>query len=152
MSKFRLFPPLEQRAQTLAALRSVQGPTQVKPSCLAVQVCQEEGPDAAILYLEEWDSETEFCEHVKSELYRRILAVIDISDAAPELCFYRVSAVEGLELLQKIRGGLGGDAPVLRSEGNANKAAPLGFRKGGPGHASTPQLTEKHPNQAAGPG
>ncbi len=103
MSKLRLFPSLAQRAQVLTALRSVQGPTQVKPSCLAARVYQEQGADAAILYIEEWESEPEFCEHVRSDLYRRILAAIDICKSAPELCFYNVSAPQGLELVHQIR-------------------------------------------------
>jgi quinol monooxygenase YgiN len=70
---------------------------------LAAQVYVEDGHDGAILYMEEWDSEPEFCEHVRSELYRRVLAAIDISKSEPELCFYRVSTVQGLELVDQIR-------------------------------------------------
>jgi quinol monooxygenase YgiN len=70
---------------------------------LAAQVYVEDGHDGAILYMEVWDSEPEFCEHVRSELYRRVLAAIDISKSEPELCFYRVSTVQGLELVDQIR-------------------------------------------------
>jgi quinol monooxygenase YgiN len=103
ISKLRLFPPGEQRQRTLAALRSVQGPTQVKPHCAASQVYEEDGEAGAILYLEEWESEPEFRDHVRSDLYRRILAAIDLSTAPPELCFYDVSASHGLELVHQIR-------------------------------------------------
>jgi quinol monooxygenase YgiN len=103
LTKLRLFPPPEERPQVLELLRSVQGPTQVKPCCLAAQVYVEDGHNGAILYTEEWDSEEDFCEHVKSELYRRILAAMDISKSAPELCFYRVSMTHGLELVHQIR-------------------------------------------------
>ena len=70
---------------------------------MAVQVYEEDGRTGAILYTEEWDSELEFCDHVRSELYRRVLAAIDISKSAPELCFYRVSVMQGLELVDQIR-------------------------------------------------
>ena len=103
ISKLRLFPSPEHRHQVLELLRSVQGPTQDKPCCLAVQVYEEDGHTGAILYTEEWDSELEFCDHVRSELYRRVLAAIDISKSAPELCFYRVSVTQGLELVDQIR-------------------------------------------------
>jgi quinol monooxygenase YgiN len=103
VSKLRLFPSPEQRHQVLELLRSVQGPTQVKPGCLAVQIYEEDGCDGAILYTEEWDSEPEFSNHVRSELYRRVLATIDISKSAPELCFYRVSTAQGLELVDQLR-------------------------------------------------
>jgi quinol monooxygenase YgiN len=111
LSKIRLFPAPEQRRQVLAALRSVQGPAQAEPSCSASQVYEEDGPDAAILYVEEWGSESEFRDHVQSELYRRILAAIDLSKSAPEVCFYNVSTVQGLELVQQIRES-GGKAPA----------------------------------------
>ena len=103
LSKLRLFPSPKKRPQVLAALLSVQEPTQVKPGCLASQVYEEVGQNGAILYLEEWESEQEFRQHVRSELYRRILAAVDMSHSAPETCFYMVSSVHGLELIQQIR-------------------------------------------------
>jgi quinol monooxygenase YgiN len=103
LSKFRLFPAPQQRRQVLATLRSVQGPTQAEPSCSAAQVYEEDGPEQAILYVEEWGSESEFRDHVRSALYRRILAAIDLSKSAPEISFYNVSTVQGLELVQQIR-------------------------------------------------
>jgi quinol monooxygenase YgiN len=103
VAKVRLFPSSDQRQQVLATLRSVQGPTQVKPHCLASQIYEESGQLESILYLEEWDSEPEFGEHVRSELYRRILAAIDLSSTLPELCFYHISGLQGLDLVQQIR-------------------------------------------------
>jgi len=111
LSKLRLFPAPQDRRQVLAALRSVLGPTQAEPSCSAAQVYEEDGPDAAILYVEEWSSESEFRDHLRSELYRRILAAIDLSKSVPEVCFYNVSTVQGLELVQQIRES-GGKAPA----------------------------------------
>ena len=111
LSKLRLFPAPQDRRQVLAALRSVVGPTQAEPSCSAAQVYEEDGPEAAILYVEEWGSESEFRDHVRSELYRRILAAIDLSKSAPEVCFYTVSNVQGLELVRQIRES-GGKAPA----------------------------------------
>lgn len=102
LTKLRLFPSAKHRHQVLWALRSVQGPTQVKPCCLASQVYEENGDKGAVLYLEEWESKPEFCEHVRSELYRRILATMDLSESPPELCFHAVSATEGLELVQRL--------------------------------------------------
>jgi quinol monooxygenase YgiN len=114
LSKLRLFPAPEQRRQVLATLRSVQGPTQAEPSCAASQVYEEDGPEAAILYVEEWKSESEFRDHVRSELYRRILAAIDLSKSAPEVCFYNVSNVQGLELIQQLRDP-SGERPAAHS-------------------------------------
>ena len=103
LTKLRLFPAPEQRRQILAVLRSVQGPTQAEPSCSAAQVYEEDGPGAAILYVEEWESESEFREHVRSELYRRILAAVDLSKSAPEVRFHHVSRTQGLDLVEQVR-------------------------------------------------
>ena len=111
LSKLRLFPAPEKRRQVLTALRSVQGPTQAEPSCSASEVYEEDGPEAAVLYVEEWNSESEFRDHVRSELYRRVLAAIDLSKSAPEVCFYSVSNIQGLELVQEIRES-GGKPPA----------------------------------------
>ena len=88
----------------LSILRSVQGPTQVTPHCVACQLYEEYGDREAVLYIEQWDSKLEFQEHVRSEPYRRILAAIELSKTPPELCFHQVSATEGLELVHRLRG------------------------------------------------
>ena len=75
----------------------------MKPCCLAAQLYEEDGYNGAILYLEEWESEPEFREHLRSELYRRVLAAIDLSSSKPEVCFCQVSTVQGLELVRQIR-------------------------------------------------
>ena len=103
LSKLRLFPAPEQRGQVLATLRSVLGPIQDQASCVGVHLYEEVGAEAAVLYVEEWESEPEFREHARSALYRRVLAAIDLSSSTPEVCFYHVSTVEGLELIQQLR-------------------------------------------------
>jgi len=107
LSKLRLFPGPKQRGQVLATLRSVLGPTQAERSCLGAHLYEEVGSEAAILFVEEWESESEFREHVRSELYRRVLAAVDLSKSAPEVRFYHVSNVQGLELVQQIRDSSG---------------------------------------------
>ena len=88
----------------LAILRSVQGPTQVQPHCLACELYEEHDYSSAVLYLEKWDSEDAFQEHVRSELYRRILAAMELSKAQPEQSFHQVAATQGFELVKRLRG------------------------------------------------
>jgi quinol monooxygenase YgiN len=92
-----------QRRQVLNILRSVQGPTQVKPHCVAARLFEEDGYDESILYVECWDSEEEFERHVRSDLYRRILEAMELSRQAPELNFHRVTATQGIERVAALR-------------------------------------------------
>ncbi len=87
----------------LTILRSVQGPTQAQPHCQSCGVYEEDGFAEAVLYVERWDSEPEFERHVRSELYRRVLAAFELSNKAPEIKFDYVSKSRGMDLIEALR-------------------------------------------------
>jgi quinol monooxygenase YgiN len=53
--------------------------------------------------MERWDSQPEFERHIRSELYRRILAALDFSRKPPEVVFDFVTASKGMELIEDLR-------------------------------------------------
>ena len=57
----------------------------------------------AILYMERWDSEQDFERHVRSDLYRRILAAVEFSCKPPEIVFDYVNVSKGMELIEALR-------------------------------------------------
>ena len=59
-------------------------------------------PDAVLL-LEEWESRENLEHHIKSESYRIILSLIELSDEAPEIKMNTISKTEGLEAIEAIR-------------------------------------------------
>jgi quinol monooxygenase YgiN len=103
ISTLRLFPARDERRHVLAILRSVQGPTQAQPRCRSCQLYEEHGFDESILYLERWDSESDFERHVRSELYRRILAAVECSRKPPQIAFDYSPATKGMELIEALR-------------------------------------------------
>ncbi len=103
ISAIRIFPPRDQRRHLLAVLRSVQGPTQAQPRCQECQIYEEDGYDEAVLFLERWDSETDMERHIRSDLYQRILAAMEISRMPPEIAFHYISQTKGIELIQALR-------------------------------------------------
>lgn len=103
ISTLRIIPSAKQRLQALELLRSIQGPTQASPGCVECSVYVEEPPGQAILLLERWKSEAALEEHIRSEMYHRLLAAIEISDRPPEIRFDRVSGTEGMELIERLR-------------------------------------------------
>lgn len=103
ISTLRIFPSRDERRQLLAILRSVQGPTLAQPHCQSCRVYEEDGFEHAILYIERWDSEAEFERHVRSELYRRILAAVEVSHKQPEISFDYVSHTRGMDLIEALR-------------------------------------------------
>jgi len=112
----RIVPPSDRRDLVLEVLRSVQGPILAQPGCVACDILDERGPDHAIVLLERWDTRDAIEEHLGSNLYRRVLAAIELSGATPEIRFDAVSATEGIELIERLRNpGASPAAPGIRA-------------------------------------
>src|SRR5215813_13115917 len=99
----RLFPSRDERRHLLTILRSVQGPIQAQPHCRSCRIYEEDGFEQSVLYLERWDSGPDFERHVRSELYRRILAAVELSSKPPEITFDYASGTKGMELIEALR-------------------------------------------------
>ena len=105
LTTLRIFPSREQRRHVLSVLRSVQGPTAIKPGCRCCRIYEEDGHDEAILYMECWDSEEDFERHIRSDMYRRVLEAMELSGRPPELKVHRITESRGIELIGALRGG-----------------------------------------------
>jgi len=103
VSTLRLFPSREQRRHVLSVLRSVQGPAQAQAHCLCSRVFEEDGFDTDICYMEQWDSEEELFQHIRSDLYNRILAAVELSKTQPEQHFHFIKETRGMDLVEEIR-------------------------------------------------
>jgi quinol monooxygenase YgiN len=103
VSTLRLFPSSEQRRHVLSVFRSVQGPVQALTHCLSSRLFEEDGGDEGILYVEQWDSEPELYQHLRSDLYNRVLAISELSRTQPEFHFYYVKESRGMELIESLR-------------------------------------------------
>ena len=71
--------------------------------CAAFHIYEEQGPEAAVVLVERWDSEETLGAHLRSDDYRRILGAIELSGGPPEVCFDYVRASEGMELIERSR-------------------------------------------------
>lgn len=87
----------------LTALRSVQGPTQSLSHCLSCELLEEDGPQEAILYMQQWDSEEELHQHIRSDLYSRVLGISELSRIPPEFNFHYVEKSRQLDLIEALR-------------------------------------------------
>jgi quinol monooxygenase YgiN len=100
----RILPPSSSRASVLEVLRSIQGPVRAQPGCVACDIYDEQGPEPAIVLLERWDSDEALESHLRSDLYRRVLAAVELSGSQPDIRFEHVSSSEGIELVERLRG------------------------------------------------
>jgi quinol monooxygenase YgiN len=99
----RIVPLPHRRAEILDVLQTVQGPVLAQAGCLACQICEEQGPEQAVVFIERWETRAALSAHLQSETYRRILAAIELSGSPPEIRFDHVSSSEGMELIRRSR-------------------------------------------------
>jgi quinol monooxygenase YgiN len=99
----RILPRLDRRDAVIEVLRSVQGPVRAQPGCAACDVFEEQGPEYSVVLLERWESDEALTAHLQSESYRRILGAVELAGSQPDIRFERVSATEGLELVERVR-------------------------------------------------
>ena len=104
ISTLRFVPSAKLRSEALEILRSVVGPTESQPGCLMCRVYEEDGPDPAMLLRGHWKTDAALHEHIRSELYLRVLAACELSNQPPEFCFHHVSKTQGMDLVHKLRG------------------------------------------------
>ena len=103
-SIIRLFPSVKQRTQVIDLLKSVQDLTRPSPGCVGCWLSEEDYANSHIRYAEQWESEEALHNHIRSDLYRRVLNAMELSKRAPEVGFYRASDKQGFELIETVRG------------------------------------------------
>ena len=111
ISTLRFVPSQKQHPEVLEILRSVLGPTETQPGCLSCHIYEEDGPDRATVLCGHWETEAALQEHIRSDLYRRVLAACELSDRPPTFCFHHVSRTQGMDLIHQLRGCSGEQSP-----------------------------------------
>ncbi len=104
-STLKLFPRGRESSEMIRILRSVRDLTQTLPDCLGCWLDEGGYLRGPLVYVEQWESSEALHNHLRSDLYNRLLVAMELSAKPPELCFHYVSETKGMELVQGIRQG-----------------------------------------------
>lgn len=99
----KIFPRPESEQCLLELLGSMKGPLSGISDCLGCSIAIEENNGKEICYTEQWKSREALEIHLRSALYARLLEALEISKIAPEVGFYEMTGVGGLELIEDLR-------------------------------------------------
>ena len=99
----RIQPSPERHAAVVEVLQSVQGRVRAQPGCAACDIFDEQGSEPAVVLIERWETDEALEEHLRSETYGWVLAAIELAGRQPDIRFERVSASEGIELVERLR-------------------------------------------------
>lgn len=103
ISTLRIVPSRNRLPEVLEILRSVLGPIRIQGGCLGCHLYEEDGGERAAVFCSEWLTEDASEDHVRSEVYRRLLAASELSERPPEFRFHLITQTRGLEWIHKLR-------------------------------------------------
>ena len=66
-------------------------------------IYKQYGDEETILYTESWKKKDALYHHIGSDLYRRILNVMELASETPDIRFYQFEKTEGIELVFNLR-------------------------------------------------
>src|SRR5262245_33044671 len=103
LAMLRIKPLSGKKKEALEILQSMKEPLRLKHGCIGSQVYESHSEEDRILYLEYWNSKEYFHRHIQSDLYLRVLTVMELSQETPVIEFHEFSAAQGMELIQALR-------------------------------------------------
>jgi quinol monooxygenase YgiN len=85
------------------ALASLVGPIQVQRGCLRCRLFQDWPAEDELQMEARWDSKENLISHLQSEIYKKLLLLMELSATAPSLEFFSVLEIRGLDLVEAAR-------------------------------------------------
>lgn len=94
-----------QLPQAVGLLSSVTARTQAKHGCRSCRVERDVTDERVLHYMEEWDGDEAFQQHLHSAEFWRVLLAMDLCSAEPEISIGHLSARQGMDVLCELRNG-----------------------------------------------
>lgn len=85
------------------ALESLVGPIQVQPGCLECRVLASRPMRKEFCMLARWETQKDLIWHLQSDIYKKLLLLMELSAAPPVLEFFNVLEMRGLDLVEDAR-------------------------------------------------
>ena len=93
--------PAEKHRDALQTVRSMLGWTRVQPGCISMALYQDTDDPDNMMLLQEWKDWSSLENQIRSDSYRNILELIELSSEQPEIKFSSISSTKGMEVIEK---------------------------------------------------
>ena len=94
----------EKRLNIIKTIHAMIGPTKAQSGCLHCELFGSTQNDDKLILLEKWESQETLNQHIKSEEFRKVLAAMDAAYEQPEINFYEIDSLAGMDLVEKVLG------------------------------------------------
>jgi quinol monooxygenase YgiN len=90
--------------EALQVLRGLLGPVRSHPGCLSTRLMRDVGDEWILTWVEQWSGREDHERHVRSDAFRRLLAVMDLAAESPTFQVDEVRRRRGFELVEELLG------------------------------------------------
>jgi len=104
VSIIKIFMAPDNKNEILEILHSVKVRTEGRSGCLGCNIYQDLQDEQVIVYKEVWENKEHLDNHIRSDIYRNILAAVDMSNERPKIAFYTISNIKGIDLIETTLG------------------------------------------------
>ncbi len=94
----------EKQQSVLQTIRTILGWTCAQTGCISMRFYQDTNDPESMVLLEEWKDWASIENHIRSDSYRSILELMELSSEQPEIKFYSISETTGMEAIESLRG------------------------------------------------
>lgn len=102
LATLRMIVQPERRSDLLETMRGMLEPVRVERGCLSYHLYEDVEDRNAFVLVEEWASQEDLENHIRTKNQRQLLALMDILNQQPELRFSTVSHPAGMDLIETI--------------------------------------------------
>ena len=92
----------EKRSDFLETMRGMLEPARVESGCLSYRLYEDVEDRNAFVLVEEWKTQKDLERHIRTDNQFRLLTLMDLLSAQPELLFNTVSHTEGMDLIKNV--------------------------------------------------
>ena len=109
----------ERRSDLLETMRGMLEPARVERGCLSYRLYEDVENRNAFVLLEEWATQEDLENHIRTDNQRRILALMDLLREQPDLQFNTVLQTAGMDLIKNVLNpDVQSDRAILMKGGN----------------------------------
>jgi quinol monooxygenase YgiN len=95
----------ENRTGALQVLRSLKGPVRSQSGCTQTLLMSDVQDSSVLTWISRWRNRETLDRHLKSNHFRRILAVMELAADPPQIEFESGCELWGLDLIDEVLGG-----------------------------------------------
>lgn len=93
----------DKRIEILQTIKSLLGPIRNEPGCISCYCCVDTEAEHIIIFKQEWITNEELAEHLKSDHFSVLLGAMKLLSIEPEIKFNAVASTAGAEAITEAR-------------------------------------------------